>query len=203
MDAPILARVAELADRYGVSMTEISLAWLLTKVTAPVVGATKLHHIEGAAKGVELALTPEECSYLEELYVPHPWWASWRRTLLRRRKKAMSGPPGIRRFEMNQDSGRLRCTHRMRGPSVKEKNLLLFCCLVDAGDGVEAAGERPYQMFCQDPCGPELAGRRNVCQPAYMHKSAGELFVCGIFSKGRPFFLRKAWKAVLRRIISL
>ena len=72
MDAPILARVAELADRYGVSMTEISLAWLLTKVTAPVVGATKLHHIEGAAKGVELALTPEECSYLEELYVPHP-----------------------------------------------------------------------------------------------------------------------------------
>ena len=72
MDAPILARVAELADRHGVSMTEISLAWLLTKVTAPVVGATKLHHIEGAAKGVELALTPEECSYLEELYVPHP-----------------------------------------------------------------------------------------------------------------------------------
>ena len=71
-DAPILTRVAELADRRGVSMTEISLAWLLTRVTAPVVGATKLHHIEGAAKAVDLALTVEECAYLEELYTPHP-----------------------------------------------------------------------------------------------------------------------------------
>lgn len=71
-DAPILARVAELADRRGVSMTEISLAWLLTKVAAPVVGATKLHHIEGAAKAVDLILTEEECAWLEELYTPHP-----------------------------------------------------------------------------------------------------------------------------------
>ena len=52
-------------------MTEVSLAWLLTKVTAPVVGATKLHHIEGAAKAVDLILTPEETAYLEEPYVPH------------------------------------------------------------------------------------------------------------------------------------
>ena len=64
------SRVAELADRRGVSMTEISLAWLLTRVTAPVVGATKLHHIEGAAKAVDLTLTAEECTYLEELYTP-------------------------------------------------------------------------------------------------------------------------------------
>lgn len=71
-DAFILQRVAELADQHNVSMTEISLAWLLTKVTAPVVGATKFHHIEGAAKAVDLELTPEECTYLEELYVPHP-----------------------------------------------------------------------------------------------------------------------------------
>ena len=71
-DAPIIQRVAELADRRGVSMTEISLAWLLTKVTAPVVGATKLHHIEGAAKAVDLELTDGECAYLEEPYVPHP-----------------------------------------------------------------------------------------------------------------------------------
>ena len=71
-DAPIIQRVAELADRRGVSMTEISLAWLLTKVTAPVVGTTKLHHIEGAAKAVDLELTDEECAYLEEPYVPHP-----------------------------------------------------------------------------------------------------------------------------------
>ena len=72
LDAPILHRVAELADKRGVSMTEISLAWLLTKVTAPVVGATKLHHIEGAARAVDLALTPEECAYLEAPYAPHP-----------------------------------------------------------------------------------------------------------------------------------
>ena len=71
-DVPILARVAELADRRGVSMTEVSLAWLLTKVTAPVVGATKLRHVEGAAKAVDLALTAEECRWLEECYTPHP-----------------------------------------------------------------------------------------------------------------------------------
>ena len=70
-DAVIISRVAELAEKQGVSMTEISLAWLLTKVTAPVVGATKLHHIEGAAKAADLLLTPEEIAYLEEPYVPH------------------------------------------------------------------------------------------------------------------------------------
>lgn len=70
-DAPILARVAELADKHGVSMTEISLAWLLTRVTAPVVGATKLHHIDSAVAATELTLTPEECHYLEDCYVPH------------------------------------------------------------------------------------------------------------------------------------
>ena len=70
-DGVIIERVAELAEKRGVSMTEVSLAWLLTKVTSPVVGATKLHHIEGAAKAVELALTQEEIAYLEEPYVPH------------------------------------------------------------------------------------------------------------------------------------
>lgn len=52
-------------------MTEISLAWLLTKVTSPVVGATKMHHIEGAVKSVDLELSAEEIAYLEELYIPH------------------------------------------------------------------------------------------------------------------------------------
>ena len=70
-DAVIIQRVAELAENRGVSMTEISLAWLLTKVTAPVVGATKLHHIDGAAKAVELTLSPDEIAYLEAEYVPH------------------------------------------------------------------------------------------------------------------------------------
>ena len=70
-DGLIIGRVAELAEKRGVSMTEISLAWLLQKVAAPVVGATKLSHIEGAARSVELALSPEETAYLEELYLPH------------------------------------------------------------------------------------------------------------------------------------
>ena len=49
-DGIIINRVAELSERHGVSMTEVSLAWLLGKVTAPVVGATKLHHIEGGGQ---------------------------------------------------------------------------------------------------------------------------------------------------------
>ena len=52
-------------------MTEISLAWLLTKVDAPVVGVTRLAHIEGAAKAVDLSLSSSEIAYLEELYIPH------------------------------------------------------------------------------------------------------------------------------------
>ncbi len=70
-DAAIIDRVAELAEKRGVTMTEVALAWLLKKVTAPVVGATKRHHVEGAAQATALTLTPEECLYLEEAYVPH------------------------------------------------------------------------------------------------------------------------------------
>ena len=70
-DEKIILRVAEIAEKYGVSMTEVSLAWLLTNVTAPVAGATKLHHIDGAAKAAELKLSAEDIAYLEELYVPH------------------------------------------------------------------------------------------------------------------------------------
>ena len=70
-DAVIIGRVAELAQKRGVTMTEIALAWLLTKVTAPVVGATKRSHVEGAARSTALTLTPEEIRCLEEPYVPH------------------------------------------------------------------------------------------------------------------------------------
>ena len=70
-DSVVIERVAELAKKHGVSMTEISLAWLLEKVTSPVVGATKLHHIEGAVKAVDFILSGEEMEYLEEGYVPH------------------------------------------------------------------------------------------------------------------------------------
>jgi aryl-alcohol dehydrogenase-like predicted oxidoreductase len=51
-------------------MTEISLAWLLTKVTSPVVGATK-DHVDGAVNAVNLQLSPEEIRFLEETYQPH------------------------------------------------------------------------------------------------------------------------------------
>lgn len=71
IDDAVIQRVQELAVKKDVTMTEISLAWLLTKVTAPVVGATKLHHVDGAVCAVELELSEEECTYLEELYQPH------------------------------------------------------------------------------------------------------------------------------------
>ena len=71
-DNVIISRVAELSEKRGVTMTELSLAWLLTKVTAPIVGATKLHHIEGAVKAVDMELKDSEIAYLEEPYVPHP-----------------------------------------------------------------------------------------------------------------------------------
>ncbi len=70
-DAAIIGKVAEIAESRGVSMTEVSLAWLLTKVTAPVVGATKLRHIEGAVKAVDLVLSEHEIRSLEEPYTPH------------------------------------------------------------------------------------------------------------------------------------
>lgn len=71
-DNVITGRVSEIAEKRGVTMTEVSLAWLLTKVTSPVVGATKMYHIEGAVKATELELTEDEIRYLEEPYVPHP-----------------------------------------------------------------------------------------------------------------------------------
>ena len=70
-DQLVINRVVELADRYGVEMTQISLAWLLTKVASPIVGATKLHHIEGAVKALDVLLTEDDINYLEEPYTPH------------------------------------------------------------------------------------------------------------------------------------
>lgn len=70
-DGKIIKRVEELAQSKNVSMTEVSLAWLLTKADSPVVGATKLSHIDGAVRAADLELTQEETGYLEELYIPH------------------------------------------------------------------------------------------------------------------------------------
>lgn len=70
-DELIIERVEELALKHNVSMSEVALAWLLTKVTSPIVGATKPHHVETAVNSVDLKLTAEEIAYLEEPYVPH------------------------------------------------------------------------------------------------------------------------------------
>lgn len=70
-DAVIINRVIELSENYGVSMSEISLAWLQTKVDAPIMGPTKLHHIETGFKSTELNLSSDDIKYLEEPYKAH------------------------------------------------------------------------------------------------------------------------------------
>jgi aryl-alcohol dehydrogenase-like predicted oxidoreductase len=73
-DRLIVERVAEIAKKRGVSRAQIALAWLLKKepVTAPIIGATKISHLEDAVGALSIQLTPEEISYLEEPYIPHP-----------------------------------------------------------------------------------------------------------------------------------
>ncbi|MDL2205795.1 aldo/keto reductase [Eubacteriales bacterium OttesenSCG-928-N13] len=73
VDGKVIERVAELAKRYGVSMTQISLAWLLHKqpVAAPIVGTTKMSHLDDAVAALDVNLTSEDLAYLEEPYVPH------------------------------------------------------------------------------------------------------------------------------------
>ena len=71
VDRPIIDRVIEIAEKRGASMIEVSLAWLLKKATAPVVGATRKSQIDGFVKAAAFELSEEEVQYLEELYVPH------------------------------------------------------------------------------------------------------------------------------------
>jgi aryl-alcohol dehydrogenase-like predicted oxidoreductase len=68
-----VARVAELAEKHGVLRAQIALAWLLQKapVTAPIIGATKISHLEEAVGALDVKLTAEEVAWLEEPYVPH------------------------------------------------------------------------------------------------------------------------------------
>ena len=71
-DLEIIGRVDEVARRHGVSMTEISLAWLLKRgVASPIVGATKVPHFDAAVRAVDFELSDEDAAYLEELYRPH------------------------------------------------------------------------------------------------------------------------------------
>jgi aryl-alcohol dehydrogenase-like predicted oxidoreductase len=73
-DRMVIERVSEVAEKHGVPRAHISLAWLLHKnpVVAPVIGATKIPHLEGAVESLAVQLTSEEVAYLEEPYVPHP-----------------------------------------------------------------------------------------------------------------------------------
>jgi len=72
-DDEVIARVVEIAEKRGITRTQVALAWLLHKpaVAAPVIGATKIPHLEDSAKAVEIALSDEEMAYLEEPYIPH------------------------------------------------------------------------------------------------------------------------------------
>ena len=73
-DKKVVDRVAEVANARGIPRAQVALAWLLAKpvITAPIVGATKLHHLDDALASVGVKLTAEEIAALEEPYVPHP-----------------------------------------------------------------------------------------------------------------------------------
>lgn len=71
-DLQIIERVNNLAEKYGVSMTQIALAWQYKKnVASPIVGATNMAHFDDAVKAVNLKITDEDVAYLEELYARH------------------------------------------------------------------------------------------------------------------------------------
>jgi aryl-alcohol dehydrogenase-like predicted oxidoreductase len=73
-DRKVVERVAEVAEKRGVPRAQIALAWVLQKepVTAPIIGVTKMSHLEDAVAALSITLTPEEIAFLEEPYVPHP-----------------------------------------------------------------------------------------------------------------------------------
>jgi aryl-alcohol dehydrogenase-like predicted oxidoreductase len=73
-DRVIVERVAEIAEQHGVPRVQIALAWLLQKppVTAPIVGATKIRHLDDAVGALSVHLSQEEVASLEQPYVPHP-----------------------------------------------------------------------------------------------------------------------------------
>jgi aryl-alcohol dehydrogenase-like predicted oxidoreductase len=72
-DQVIIDRVAEIADKRGITRTQVALAWLLHKppVVSPIIGATKVSHLEDSIGAVGVSLSQEEINYLEEPYVPH------------------------------------------------------------------------------------------------------------------------------------
>ena len=73
-DRQVVGRVTQVAEARGLPRAQIALAWLLSKpvITAPIIGATKLQHLDDALAAVSVKLTAEETATLEEAYVPHP-----------------------------------------------------------------------------------------------------------------------------------
>jgi aryl-alcohol dehydrogenase-like predicted oxidoreductase len=73
-DRTVVDRLGELAEQRGISRAQLAMAWLLAKpvVTAPIVGATKPHHLADAVAALKVSISPEEIRLLEEHYVPHP-----------------------------------------------------------------------------------------------------------------------------------
>ena len=73
-DRAVVDRLTRIAERRGIPQAQVALAWMLTKpeITAPIVGASKAHHLEDAVAAVSLRLDPEEILDLEQPYVPHP-----------------------------------------------------------------------------------------------------------------------------------
>jgi aryl-alcohol dehydrogenase-like predicted oxidoreductase len=74
LDKPVVDRVGEIAKARGIPYAQVALAWLLHKpaVTAPIVGATKSHHLEDAVAAVDVKLSGAEIKDLEAPYVTHP-----------------------------------------------------------------------------------------------------------------------------------
>jgi aryl-alcohol dehydrogenase-like predicted oxidoreductase len=72
-DQRVVERVAEISEKHGAPRVHIALAWLLQKdpVTAPIIGATKISHLEDAIGALSVKLTKDDVAYLEEPYVPH------------------------------------------------------------------------------------------------------------------------------------
>ena len=74
IDRPVIERLGEVAEKRGLPRAQVALAWMLDKpfVTAPIVGASKPHHLADAVAALSVRLTPEEIASLEKPYVPHP-----------------------------------------------------------------------------------------------------------------------------------
>jgi aryl-alcohol dehydrogenase (NADP+) len=73
-DFEVVERAQEVGERYGVSSAQVALAWLLHQegVTAPIIGASKMPHLEEAVAALDIHLSDEDLAYLEEPYQPHP-----------------------------------------------------------------------------------------------------------------------------------